>query len=262
VNINKTALGLRVCLVACVVFLGSDALARKANKPVRELTKIEDVLARYLAVNGGLKEIEKIKSIKIEGIGFEGSASYYFVMIKKRPNLARLIIKSGHTQIHMGYDGRQAWRRVVYRRQDNVTPLEDEDAGEFIAEANFDSLLIQYMADITSLKLEGMEKVGCRYCYKVVQDTDSGEHVEIYLDVFTFQELLHKKVTVVDGVTQESATYFRKIKKIGDIWIAHEMETYVDGVQLSRILIRTVTLGVGVFDMYFNAPVLPVAGQG
>ncbi len=218
------------------------------------LTTLDEVLLAYTDANGGLENIRKARSIRLEGENFQNEEGYNFILIKKRPHFIRLIMKKDETAIHLGYNGVHAWQMIEAPGVRRVEDLSGPSSLAFVRDSAFESPLINAAEEGISLKLDGVENVNRVDCYRIrVKPADQPEYF-IYLDSRTFREtFLKRDIDGADG-RQEYTTWFLSYLEVENIWLAVDIENRLDGKVIGHMTVDSAEINIGVLNSYFSRP--------
>lgn len=224
---------------------------------------VEEIRKNYIQINGGREAIEAVNSLRVVGTAREGEQRYDFTLLKKRPNLYRLIIRHEGFRIHMGYDGDDAWRLVVGQGVRDVSPITGSQASRMAVEADFESVLVAPEQTGAELAVVGEEKVEGRNCYIIAVTRPDLEEMRIYLDKERYREIRVDRTHVTPGGERiESRSYFRAYRQIKDLWVAHHIETWTNGELSSVMEVDKVDFNVGAVESYFRMPEIEGDSEG
>ena len=105
---------------------------------------IHRIIDKHLDVMGGRAEWGKIKSLRIKATVTQPDGSeYQITILKKRPNLTRLIMEKGQRRITRAYDGKIAWQGFEVGSRSEFTPMEKSLATRFIRDSNMNTISIE-----------------------------------------------------------------------------------------------------------------------
>lgn len=243
----------RVGFLLSLLCFSSELLSQSANP--RLLSTVEEVLQAYVEANGGKEVIANIKSVRLAGRITEGDISYDIVLVKKRPNLRKLIMLYQGNKIMLGYDGKTAWREVSGHGAAELFILEGDDKSAFIEESSFDGPLIDWQGRGTKIKLLRTEEMGRTDAYVLEMIDANGKQTELWLEARTMQEIkMIVNRTEPAGSVTKIETHMSDYKKIDQIWMALTIERFVNGERASLMKITDVNVNFGVFNDYFAPP--------
>lgn len=223
--------------------------------PGAEMT-LDAIVEAYLRANGGRESIEAIQSVRITGrieeYTAEGVTRSELVVLKKRPDYRRILLKRGGDIIHLGYDGTAAWR-AVERPGVGFRLLEmgAEEARTFARDSEFDGALLRLEEAGIKADLLGLERVGDHACHRLRLTYPDGEVAVLYVDREEFKEI--QVVRPVEGEEPGIARYLDHEKRNG-VWFPKQVERYKGDKLEATTTIETIDLNVGVLSSYFDAP--------
>ncbi len=212
--------------------------------------KLEDLLQRYYAANGGLDNILSIRSLRAEGeirrsSGEEGS----LILLKKRPNrqLTSIRMKDDRVIIR-GNDGETSW--VALEQPGLPTYVETvAEAGD----TRFDSFLVTPDEDGLSLRLLEPTREGRDLLYPVEVLSNDGRITIVYLEARTMREVRRVEKWEQDGEVRERVVDLSQHSKVNNVWFAKRQVSRL-GNDETIVEFQTITLNPGIFDDAFNAP--------
>lgn len=238
-----------------IVFFAFFAQLQAQTTPPRFLTTAEEVLQAYLDANGGKELVDNIRSVRLTGKITEDGATYDIVLVKKRPNLRKLIMLYQGSRITLGYDGQTAWREVVGRGGRLFAILEGDEKRAFVEDSSFDGPLVDWQQKGNSVKLLRTEEMGRTDAYVIEITEPSGKQSEVWIEAQTMQEIKTRtfRANSEGGVTKIE-TLMSDYRKFDGIWMALTVERFVDDKSVSLMKIADLNINFGVFNDYFAPP--------
>ena len=220
----------------------------------------EAVLEAYYVANGGWENIESVTSVRIHATLFDGQQSLEMVEVKKRPQQRRVLLRSTDPAedwaLHSGFDGETVWRMREAHDEREVVTLDGMEREIFITRSAFHGRLVDPESQGYSVEFLGMEPLGRLDCYVLALRDRHGATAHYYLDMRTF-----RNVRIIDFPQHENASpdkpqvvELSEHRRTHGIWIPHRVERFSDENLLSRVLIRSVEMNIGVFDAFFRKP--------
>lgn len=219
----------------------------------RYLKSPESLIEKYIQANGGLEHVKSVNSIRLIGKVEEGDIIYDVVLIKKRPNYRRMILRWLGRSIHMGFNGSKAWRFLSTPAGEMEQPMTDSEIAQFIADSQFDGPLVEWQSHQLQLNLVGLAILGRQECYVLDTVTTGGKHTRLFIDAKHFTELRVETRSSPDSPDLQ-ITSLSEYKQVNSIWLAMKIDRYTNDKLVSRMSIETAELNFGVFDDYFDLP--------
>ena len=244
-----------------------------------EIWTLEKVLQRHAQAHGDAALRQNLKSIRIRGHIVSPQGNYDMVLIKKRPQLARmtLFLPEGLRKVR-AYDGDLVWEMVdqydaALEPEKQVLP--PDEAQIFIRDSRFLGHLLE--SETSGLKLEfvGRSYVNPREellhspsasgtesdkaslkesieCFHLRDASSDKSRIEFFLDTETFLEvkIISQKW---DGETwQNYEHYLSDYRDLGPIQGAFRVDTYHNGNFHSGLRVDAVNFNIGIYSEYFS----------
>lgn len=246
-------------LAVMSVLFSSAAEAQAQSTGGRQLlTTPEAVLNAYIDANGGMDLVMNIRSVRLTGSVTEDGATYDIVLVKKRPNMRKIIMRYQGRRITLGFDGTTAWREVTGPGGRHYATIEGEAYDAFVEESQFDGPLVDWEKRGNKVKLLRTEEMGRTDAYVIEVIQANGKQSEIWIESQTMQEV--KTISYrpgPDGTMVKIETLMSDYRKFDGIWMALTVERFVDGKSVSLMKITDLNTNFGVFDSYFTPPAEP-----
>jgi hypothetical protein len=239
---------LRKCLVGLT--FGAILAAPAAAQTVDEL------IAKNLAVRGGLDKMKAVQSMRISGKMTMGPGMEApFVLEKKRPNRLRMeFTVQGMTGVQ-AFDGTTAWGLMPFggRKDPEAAPADETKLAE--EQADFDGPLVDYKAKGHTVELVGKEPVEGSDTYKLKVTLKNGSVRYVFLDAESFIQVRAEGKNAVRGNEVEFETSLGDYKEVGGLMFPHVIENGAKGrPEKQKIIIEKIELGPAVDDARFKMP--------
>lgn len=212
------------------------------------------VLERYIESMGGRAALEKIRSVRLSGkVTYPNGASDSITVLKKKPNMVRVVLDKGTLRFVQAYDGNVAW----YARESGRYSFHDRMRGEFaenfIREAPLENALVNYTESDARIELGEDLKIAGVPCYRVIVHFPRGGKMVHHIEKATFlerrileydkegsliSELIPATFESIDGVT-----FARKITRVSE------------GKALSTLFLDEIETNIGLLNTSFSPPV-------
>ena len=246
-----------LALLSCWSWL----LPLSADQADHDLPTIQELYLNYIQANGGLAQIQSLRSVIISGrisnYIKEDAVSVDFKLCRKQPNRMRMRMDFEQYSMLTIYDGEQGWRRWTH---DNGATHEIElDAAALSSVRTSSSLhspLYEMRDQLSDFEVVAMETVNGRSALKLqaVQQSDS-KYRTLWLDAENYQEL--KLIPNWDELPSELSAYYHELvlsdyRNIDGHWMPYQADYYLDGEVVRSTVVTKVRVNVGVFDGYFS----------
>ncbi|MFW6079956.1 MAG: hypothetical protein ACODAE_10060 [Gemmatimonadota bacterium] len=217
---------------------------------------LDEVLARLYESAGGPDEWEQVRSMRMSGrmiVGQDVEAP--FTMISKRPNKTRVeFTVQGMTGIQ-AFDGETAWMVMPFTGDSDPQRMPDAQAEAMRADADFDGLLVNWERQGHTIELAGRDQIDDRDVYTLDVTLSNGEARRVHIDAESFVPTRITGSRTAQGMELEFETVLDDYRPVGDLLIAHSVETRVIGAPGSEaMLIDSIELNIDVPDSVFEMP--------
>jgi hypothetical protein len=238
-------------LLALTFLLGSlpDAIAQE-NSNESDITYI---LNRYIKSMGGRANLQKIRSIRMEGdLIYADGTSHKLTVLKKKPNLVRITLDTGTLRIIQAYDGKDAW---FAREQGNnlfIDRMRGQARTTFLIQAPIENILIDKRDSGAEIELlEDVEFVRVP-CYQIEARFPDGSRIihcinkETYLEHRILQ--YNREGELASEIVPSNFEFF------DGILFSMNSKVVADGEEVSSLVIEEVQTNIGVLDSAFSPP--------
>lgn len=228
-------------------------MASVMSAQVGDSSIAEKLLQRYTNTYGGLRDTNRLASIRIEGVQIQEGQEYAFLMHKKRPSSIRYRLQQGETVLVAGYNGRDGWLQTTRDGASTVEALSGTHLEALRSEAFFEGPLYRHLEKPeNTVTFDGVSEVGglASYSFKVV-DAD-GSVSRYFLDR---RDARVQRVDRLDEAGQiRIQTLYRDYQDVAGYPFAHEVENRIDGETISLIRIDRVSVNPGLLSLFFEVP--------
>jgi hypothetical protein len=252
------AVGMAIAAIATIVsFINAkdDALEEPAAFPFGTLSELIDpgvFMQAYLSVNCNAILLESTQTIRVGGVLESDDSKQVFTLIKKRPDRMLFKVNRGSLKITFGVSDDTVWRIIRSpQREDLITLIEGEEATQWLGQRRFfDRIISASLGDgtITGITTSAWD---ARTYLEVTTESAMGETVQILVDPQTMYPRVEVE-SMADGGIQR--TVFSDYRKVQGMPIAFTMETTVEGILESRIILDSAALNAGVLTRLFEVP--------
>lgn len=236
------------------VFYKDNKLETSSEIPLAKLSALlipENFYASYLSANFPRDRLQEVQSIRAIGRMESETKSQSFSLIKKRPDSTRLTIEGDDLTMTVGIHEGMVWQRMrSSEHEDWIQELEGEEAEAWSEIGQFYDIIIRSYKGVESIDtIESFEADG-RTLLKVHLGGELS-NVEIWIDPKTMHPTL-KRESQLDGDTHEIR--YSDYRSIDGITLPFITETWVNGTYMSRTLLESAELNIGVLTASFEMP--------
>lgn len=231
-------------LFACLLPLFSSA----------QNSDVSEIIRRHIEAKGGAIELNRLESIRIEGIHRQNGEESQFILHKKRPNSIRYELTNESLNALFGYNGEVGWVRKQQKGEPQIMEyIEGPALSALIEEARFESPLTEQNNDgddaiglVDDVLLNGKRH------YVVSWAHDDILKARYYLDVTTY--LLSKREMIGEDGSVELTTYYEDYTKVNGYSFAFSVTNEIDGKVLNIERIQDIRVNPGILSFYFEKP--------
>lgn len=220
---------------------------------------LDTILKKHLDAMGGLRNWDRVESIRLSGIIERDGQSLEIVIIKKRPNQIRATVTlplpgNGGKFIQMirAHDGKNAWSatRLVGAPEMVKEPMRGNAADNLLADGGVLPPLIKLWRGGGDLRLLGVDVFEGTPVF-VIESTGETDNAKqhFYLSTETHLIVAHNRRSP-SGMTRVHLSNYREEQ--GIVWPMHSLISG-DGTGESIMTTTSVEIGVGIYEEYFKA---------
>lgn len=209
----------------------------------------------YLKANGGLGVLSEIQSVRLFGRVENGDgSSYRFYSVRKRPDQLLMTLEFQGHSLTFGVDGQQVWRRTrAQGGESEIVILEGEEAAAMLAMGDFFGpfMRLLFLQEGSLESLESSTWDG-EPCLKVrFTDSKTGVQMEAYVDAQSMNPMVRFD-HYSDG--RVAKTVFSDYRNLRGMQEPFRVESYLDEVLQSRVVIESGDANLGVVPWVFHEP--------
>ena len=214
---------------------------------------LESILQRFTKAYGGLRDVDTLTSLSVEGTILQNGQTFDFLMRKKRPHFMRYRLSHESNSIITGYDGSQGWIRTKNNQDVSIDLLDDEARRKIRYQSRFDSPLFYHLQKREN-QIELIERIilderSVLVLEVIEYDSEASRY---YLD---FETAHIVRVDHLDADGEVSIqTLFRDYRLVEGFPFAFEIETRVKGETKSLAKVNSIDVNPGIFGVYFAKP--------
>jgi hypothetical protein len=221
---------------------------------MEELTVFPVFRRAYLSANGGNGNIDALQSVRTSGVMESGGQAVPFFSIKRRPNQSLTTLKMPDYELSFVVNGDQVWQRVQAPGQ---APQHELKAG---AEAEalmgmgafFDPIMQMLLYEEDSFERllpsvwDGQEVIKFEF-----RGNEANQLVSVYVDIQTMHPLARVEA-FADG--RERRVLYSDYRSVRGMQEPFMVETYLDDVLQSRVIVEKSEANVGTVSSLFEYP--------
>jgi len=230
---------------------------------------VDEVIAKNLAARGGVEKLKAMNSTKITGDLEQQGTKIHIVTWAKRPNLMRREMEAtppppsptratvpqptGPMKAVMASDGTNVWmiNPMMGAGAQQITGPQAEMAK---ADADFDSVLLDYKAKGRKIELVGTEPINGKPAYHLTITMKNGQVQQYYLDVASGLEVRTGTTVEQAGVKTEVTMDLSDYRTVDGLTMPFLMRQSVNGTPIAEVTIAKWEINVPVDDDLFKLP--------
>ena len=215
----RTTLAVAVALALVPISVATAAPAAPQAAQAVEMS-VDEILARYFEVMGGVDALRSINSMRMTGTltlgeGMEAG----FVNTSVRPNKNRMeFVIQGMTGIQ-AYDGETAWMFMPFMGQQAPEPMPADMAASVMRQADIDGPLMNYADKGHTVEVVGMADVEGTEAIELKVTMADGHVQRYYLDAEYFVPLKVVSMETMGGVEFEQSQLMSDYKEVGGLLV-------------------------------------------
>lgn len=238
----------RLLLPLLFIFTFTALHAQRQEDP-----RLEILLRKYRDSLGGLANLERIRTVRLEGeIELPSGSSQKITVLKKKPNSVRITLQTGGNRFIQAYDGDVAWTMFERSGRTYIRIMEGDEKYEFVRTAPIENAFISPDSTNAVLSLGEDTTLNRLECHQLVATFEDGTQQVIAIDKEEFRD---RRISFYDESGElVSEILPSRFENFGGIVFAMQVIRMVDGKAASTMRISQVDLNIGVLDSAFNYP--------
>jgi len=218
----------------------------------RDQENVDYVLSRYIEAMGGRASLEQIQSVRLSGtISYPDGTRHNITVLKKKPNLVRIVLDTGVVRFTQAYNGNFAWFSREVGKKVFSDHMRGSQAEEFIREAPLESVLVtNNFGAVISLGPD--VNVARLPCFQVISKFPDGSRIIHYIDKEAFLERRIIQYDANDTLIAEMVP--SKFESVDGVMFAKQIVRIKDGKIESTLLLDQIEANVGLLDSAFSPP--------
>ncbi|WP_339786591.1 MAG: hypothetical protein ACMVP2_15305 [Imperialibacter sp.] len=215
---------------------------------------VDDILASYFEITGGLSNWKNLKSMKMTGKMLQGGLEFPAIMSQKYPNKFRMDIDIQGKKIIQAYDGKEGWMINPLAQITEPKVLTAEEVKE-MEDNQMEDEFIDYKSKGHAVALDGEENIEGTDCFKVKLTKKSGDIEYHFFDKDNNVPIMVRtfaKTGPTEG--QPVETFMSDYDAVGDFMLPFSMTTKFQGQTVMQIVVDSYDLNATLDDSVFALP--------
>lgn len=214
----------------------------------------EQIIDRYVDAMGGRAALSEIRSVRLTClIEYPDGTSNNLVVLKRKPNLSRIVIENPTRRIIQAYDGEVAWIGRQDASGSAYFPMAEPMRSQFIREATLESPLVSpHFADAQFERIADTEYLG-RPFFRIKVTFPEGDYTVFYID---HRDFLERRILEYSPEGELIAELVPSdFQKFDGVLFAMRVIRIIEGETVSALTIRAVEVNIGILEGAFSPPV-------
>ncbi|MEX0332307.1 MAG: hypothetical protein AB3N64_12880 [Puniceicoccaceae bacterium] len=218
-----------------------------------ETVTLDYVLSRYVESMGGRANLQKIMSVRISGtVDYPDGTSHAITVLKKKPNLVRMILDTGTMRIIQGYDGKDVWFARESGPNQMVDRLRGASETSFIRDAPLEGVLMNAYAANAVLELGKTVVLDGMPCYQIIASFPGGAKSIHCIDREEFNE---RRIYQYDSDGKLLSELVPSEFELYDgVLFSMKTDRVKDGEIVSSVTVEDVQINMGILNAAFSPP--------
>ncbi|MEO0794609.1 MAG: hypothetical protein AAFX93_05590 [Verrucomicrobiota bacterium] len=230
--------------------LSPEAVEEKPQDFAQPAQSVSEIVDRYIAVQGGVDEINKISSLRFIGVIREAGEEIEFDQLRKAPNLYRFTLERDGRELRTTTNGKQVWRELVGREA--TYEIVGQEAEDFINSAPILEKIWTQRNVPGALKLLEDQPLDGKMHHRISVKLAGGGKEVYWIDNKSYLESRKEKFNAKgDRITLFEFSDFRPV---GTMNIPFFVAITNEGAPTTEVTINKAEMNVGVFSSFFEPP--------
>jgi hypothetical protein len=221
---------------------------------LEQLTRFSNFRAAYLRANGGEEALSNLQSVRATGTFERGGQSLPFFSLKRRPDQSITTITFPNYELTYGVNGDVIWQRVLVRGLAPVYELKTGDEAAALAQMGdfFDPIMRVLLYDDGIIeRLSPSNWMGTPSVKVEFRTGDGQMRAAAYVEIENMRPLVRIE-ELANGV--ERKVLYSDYRIVSGMQEPFIVETYLDDVLQSRVLLEKSDVNVGAVASLFFPP--------
>jgi outer membrane lipoprotein-sorting protein len=245
------------------------AVVGAVSAGIAQAQTVDEIVAQNLKARGGVERLKALTSTKVTADVNQQGTKIHQVVWAKRPNSMRKEMEatppppspnratvppaSGPVKVVIASDGNTVWM-INPMIADGPQQIMGPQAETAKAQADFDSLLIDYKAKGNRVELLGTEPIDGKPAYHLKITTKAGLTQQYYIDVASGLEVRTSSTVDQNGVKTELVTDLSNYQTIDGFAVPFTLRQSVNGTTVAEMTIAKWEMNVPIEDDLFKMP--------
>jgi outer membrane lipoprotein-sorting protein len=214
-------------------------------------------IAQKHAARAGDK-LAALTALRAEGRTFINEEVVPFTLVAQRPNRLRVESFTPRRRVVQVYNGTdQPWISHSELKGGAPQGMTEDDAREFIANADFDGPLVNFAAKGYSVDYAGEEKIEGRAAYKLLLMNKRDDIFFLWVDAENYEIVKRTAYRMFSNQRVAVDTLFKDFREVGGVLQPYRIETTANGRTLYIMLIDRMEANPAVPPATFARPPAP-----
>ena len=183
-------------------------------------------------------KLAALTALRAEGRTFINEEVVPFTLVAERPNRLRVESFTPLRRVVQVYDGAgKPWISHTELKAGAPQEMNEADAKDFIANADFDGPLVNFAVKGYSVDYAGEELIGGRTADKLLLMNKSDNIFFLWVDTENYEVVKRTAYRVFGGQRVAVDTLFKDFREVGGVLQPHRIETTANGRTLYIMLI-------------------------
>jgi outer membrane lipoprotein-sorting protein len=222
---------------------------------VGQAQTVDEIVAKNLESRGGIEKWKAVQSMKVTGTIDSGGRTINLVAWSKRPNLSRQEMSFQGQKMVQAFDGTHVWVLSPGAGEDKAQEVKGAQADLARAQAEFDSVLLDYKQKGHKVELVGKETDEGHDVYHLRVTRKGGDVQQYFLDAESGME--RKITSTLKGPNGETATAtieFGDFREVDGVKVPFTIKNMLDDRLISQVTVSKVEFNVPIDDNLFQMP--------
>ncbi|HKK17813.1 MAG TPA: hypothetical protein VJ952_03945 [Opitutales bacterium] len=237
---------------------GAEQARQAPNRNPMDTEGLEPKLSRvlenyYRKTFSSPENWEELESVMFVGILQTAQGRFHFTAYKKKPNLAKVIIRNPHGRgrLVFGYDGGEAWQSNSIA-SDNPRPMlmPPGEAKNFIRDAPIGGHLLDPLKEGKELKISGIVEVDGKNCYEIETTLPDGQRIRSAIDIVEYAE--RRQITTNQVNAKDESNIYRDFRVIEGVRFPFTSVMRSNGEEVHRVEMLKIRVNPGLTKSIFQ----------
>jgi hypothetical protein len=202
---------------------------------------------------GGRAALEQVKSIRLSGtITYKDGQKHNVTVLKKQPNLTRVVVDAGIFRLIQAFDGKVAWYAREVGKNISYSRMEGRMREVFIREAPLENALFHPSNEDVTIKKGEDITVAMTDCFQVIAWHKDGSRKVYYIDKESYMERRILDYDKDGNLLSELVP--GRFETFDGVVFAMQIVRLQDGEAVSTLNFDELETNVGILDTAFMPP--------